>query len=303
MSEEKEVFNFSQLSSRSEQLDELPALDSFTARNGTTLAFRSYRATSNTHVILIHGSSAHSVYLHNFAKHLSSQNTANVYTPDLRGHGPNPQRRGDIDYIEQFEADLADLITHLKTQVEENAAFIVGGHSSGGGMALRFCGGQFGNLASGMLLLAPFFGHNAPMVKKNSGGWANPNIPKIIGVSLLNGFGVTRFNSTKVLKFNLPQKYQTGDETLEYSFRLMTGMHPADYRKSLSNSKIPLLILVGDKDEALYADKFEPSVLPYQPDARISVIEDCNHLGITLHETAMREAANWLSNNLPKLGT
>ena len=75
----------------------------------------------------------------------------------------------------------------------------------------------------------------------------------------------------------------------------MTGMHPADYRKSLSNSKIPLLLLVGDKDEALYADKFESGVLPYQPDARISIIEDCNHLGITLHETAMREAAGWLT--------
>jgi hypothetical protein len=34
----------------------------------------------------------------------------NLLAPDLRGHGPLAAHRGDIDYIGQFEDDIADLI-------------------------------------------------------------------------------------------------------------------------------------------------------------------------------------------------
>lgn len=299
MQEQNEPFNFNELASHEQQANETPPLESFHARDGVALAFRRYTAESNVHLILIHGSSAHSAYLHTFAEYLGNKHIANVYTPDLRGHGPNPQRRGDIDHIGQLEEDIADLITHIKTQTDDsdNSVFIIGGHSSGGGMALRFSGSQYGNLASGLLLLAPFFGHNAPMVKKNSGGWASPKISRIIGLSILNGFGIKRFNGAKVLCFNLPAKYQNGEETLEYSFRLMTGMHPDDYKKSLANSHGPLLLLVGTQDEAFYFDKFESGVVPFKSDAQIAHIEGSSHLGITLHEAAMQTAAGWIKAN------
>ncbi len=294
MREPDEPFKFAELFPLRDQINEMSRLQPFQARDGTALSFRRYSAGSNTHLILIHGSSAHSAYLHAFAKHLSDRGAANVYLPDLRGHGPVPAHRGDIDYIGQLEDDLADLISHIREGVPNDTRFIVGGHSSGGGLALRFGGGQYGPLAQGILLLAPYLGHDAPMVKKNAGGWAQADIPRIIGLSILNGFGIERFNGARVLRFNLPTKYQNGYETLEYSFRLMKGMHPDAYETSLKNCKAPLLLLVGSEDEAFHAREFQSGVLPYKPDAKISFVKGGSHLGIIMSEAAMAEAARWL---------
>lgn len=289
-----EPFEFAELFPLREQTGEMPSLEPYRAGDGTTLAFRRYRGDSDVHAILLHGSSAHGAYLHAFAEYLSSNNVANVYVPDLRGHGPNPKRRGDIDYIGQLEDDIADLIAHIEERAPEGARFIVGGHSSGGGLALRFGGSEHGHLADGILLLAPYLGHGAPMVKGNAGGWADPDVPKIIGLSILDGFGIERYNGAKVLRFNLPEKYRDGYETLEYSFRLMKGMHPDDYKESLENAESPLLVLVGSEDDAFHVPQFEPGILPYKPDARIGHIEGGSHLGIVMSERAMAEAARWI---------
>lgn len=298
MGKENEAYDFSEISPSQELLNEIPPLEPYQARDGTSLSFRRYQAKSNNYVILLHGSSAHSAYLHPFAKYLSDTNDANVCALDLRGHGVDPQRRGDIDYIGQLEEDIADLIANIKSTAGDDAKFIIGGHSSGGGTALRFGGSQYGSLVRGVFLLAPYFGHDAPMVKKNAGGWAAPSILKIIGISILNGFGIKRFNGTKVLRFNLPEGYQNGHETLEYSFRLMIGMHPTDYKESLSNIDLPLLILVGTKDEALNPTKFEPNILPYHYDVEVTYVDESSHLGIVLNDSAMAKTASWIEGNL-----
>jgi len=84
----------------------LPELKSLTARDGTQLAYRHYPADSEKIVILLHGAAWHSRYFLPLAEFISSEGLAQVYTPDLRGHGPTPKRRGDVDYIGQFEDDL-----------------------------------------------------------------------------------------------------------------------------------------------------------------------------------------------------
>jgi non-heme chloroperoxidase len=292
--EPEESFRFAELFPLRDQIAEMPPLEPYRTRDGSALSFRRYPAESNTHLILMHGSSAHGAYLHAFAKYLSEENVANVYAPDLRGHGPSPQRRGDIDYIGQLEDDLADLISHIRKDASKDARFIVGGHSSGGGLALRFAGGAHGYLAQGFVLLAPYLGHDAPMVKKNAGGWADASILKIIGLSVLDGFGVKRFNDSRVLRFNLPQKYHNGYETLEYSFRLMKGMHPTNYKESLKATRAPLLIIVGSEDEASHAKGFEEGILPYKKDVRISFVEGGSHLGIIMSKAAMAETARWI---------
>lgn len=289
-----EPFKFAELFPLRDQIAEMSPLEPYRARDGSVLSFRRYPADSGTHLILVHGSSAHSAYLHAFAKYLCQAGVANVYAPDLRGHGPSPQRRGDIDYIGQLEDDLADLISHIKQGASKGSRFIVGGHSSGGGLALRFAGGPHGYLAQGFVLLAPYLGHDAPMVKRNAGGWADPSILKIVAISVLDGFGVRRFNGSRVLRFNLPEKYRNGYETLEYSFRLMRGMHPDSYRDSLRTIRAPLLIVVGSEDEAFHAEEFQAGVVPYKPDAKVSFVKGGSHLGIIMSEPAMAETARWM---------
>lgn len=287
-------FDVSALFPLREQIAEMPGLEPYIARDGAMLQFRRYPAASRVHLLLIHGSSSHSAYYHAFAKSLAAQNVATVYALDLRGHGPNPQRRGDIDYPGQLEDDLADLLSHVRAQSPDAEQMIVGGHSSGGGLALRFAGGRYRDSIDGVLLLAPYLGHKAPMVKRNAGGWARPNIPRIIGLSLLSGLGITAFNGAKVLRFNLPAKYHSGHETLAYSFRLMKGMHPTSYATALAKTQARLLLLVGAGDEALRADEFKQDILQYKPDAQILSIAGTTHLGIIMSEAAMAATADWI---------
>ncbi|MGH8528914.1 MAG: alpha/beta hydrolase [Nevskiales bacterium] len=291
----EEPFKFAELFPLREQIKDMRPLEPYMARDGTELSFRRYPAATSTHLILLHGSSAHGAYLHSFAQYLSARNAANVYAPDIRGHGPAPKRRGDIDYIGQLEDDVADLIMHIRKGAPASARFVLGGHSSGGGLAVRFGGSEHGHMAHAILLLAPYLGHDAPMVKRNAGGWAQADIPRIVGLSILNGFGITRFNGARVLRFNLPEKYHSGYETLTYSFRLMKGMHPDNYKIALRNYKGRVLLLVGSQDEAFHADAFKSGILPYKPDANIGFVKDGSHLGIIMSESAMAEATQWLT--------
>ncbi|NCC36811.1 MAG: alpha/beta fold hydrolase, partial [Chloroflexia bacterium] len=76
------------------------------------MAFRLYEsnAEADTVLLLLHGSAWHSLQFAPLAGAISEQGLAHVVTPDLRGHGFAPTRRGDVDYIGQLEDDLADLI-------------------------------------------------------------------------------------------------------------------------------------------------------------------------------------------------
>ena len=58
----------------------VPELQSFTARDGTQLAYRHYPAESDKVVILFHGSGYHSRYLLPLAGFISSEGLAQVYT-------------------------------------------------------------------------------------------------------------------------------------------------------------------------------------------------------------------------------
>ena len=78
--------------------------------------------------------------------------------PDLRGHGPDPTRRGDLDCTGKFEDDLADLIETYCGK--DRPAYLVG-HSSGGGLAIRFAGRKHGHLVSRAGLIAPYLSHDA----------------------------------------------------------------------------------------------------------------------------------------------
>lgn len=266
----------------------------FEARDGTTLTYRYYASDADIALVLIHGSGTDSRYLATLARGLAASGTAAVYTPDIRGHGPSPVRRGDIDYIDQLEDDLADMIAHIEATHPEPTRIVVGGHSSGGGLAIRFAGGEHGHLAGGYLLLAPYLGHDAPTVRDDSGGWANANVVKIIALSLLNEVGVTRFNGLSVLHFNLPPEYRDGSETLAYSYRLMKGFAPAHWQNDLSAMSAPVMLLAGAEDEAFFAERFEPTVRPYVPHAKVTVLPDASHLGLVVSPAAIERGGQWL---------
>ena len=88
------------------------------------------------------------------------------------------------------------------------------GHSSGGGFALRVAGSPIQNLFERSVLLAPYLGYDAPTTRPSSGGWANADIPRIVGLMALRGIGVTCCEALPVLAFAVPpnsEKNLVGD--------------------------------------------------------------------------------------------
>ena len=269
----------------------------FHARDGTTLIYRSYGGQAPIELILLHGSSSHSAYLSHLATEVSRSGLARVWTPDVRGHGTSPQRRGDIDYIDQLEDDLADLIGWIRS-MNPNAAVILGGHSSGGGLAIRFTGGSHKGIADGYLLLAPYFGYNAPTIRLQLSEWATPKTSRIVVLNLLNALGIRSLNSIKTLEFNLPPRYRTGDETLAYSYRLMTGFNPRNYASDLQALEKPTLVVVGTDDQSFYADEFRNVFKAFSPQAQVELIPGASHLTLVVDEVVPPLVVQWLKRSL-----
>lgn len=271
----------------------IPSLSDYVCRDGKSLEYRYYPSNSKKVLVLLHGSGWHSTYFLPLAKYISSNNIASVYTPDLRGHGRNPFKRGDISYINQLEDDLADFIEHIKKK-DPDIKIIIGGHSSGGGLALRFAGSDYGSVADAYLLLSPFLKYNAPTIRRNSGGWASPHMARIIGLSMLNNLGITLLNKLNVIDFNMPLSYRDGTETLSYSFRLNTGFAPRNYKKDLVKIKQKLFVAVGSADESFIADAFKPEIVKYKKDATITVLEGMTHMGIVMGEEIRPVIKAWI---------
>jgi alpha-beta hydrolase superfamily lysophospholipase len=270
----------------------LPELKRFRATDGTELSYRHYPSVSEKVLILLHGSGYHSRYLFPLARFISAEGLAHVYTPDLRGHGPTPVRRGDVDYIGQLEDDLADLIAVARRD-HPHATVIVGGHSSGGGLALRFAGSRHGKEADAYLLLSPFLKYNAPTLRPHSGGWAQPYTRRIAGLVMLNNVGIRWFNHLSVIRFNMPEQARDGSETLSYSFRLNTAYAPQNYEKDLKAIRQPLLVVVGTADEAFEASQFKPVISRYTT-GQVVLLEGVSHMGVVVGKGSHSTIKNWL---------
>lgn len=238
-------------------------IEQYEARDGTRLDLRAYpsgRADAPL-VILLHGSGWHGLQFNDIARKLAEGGHADVLAPDLRGHGQSPKRRGDVDYIGQFEDDIADLI---KNRARVDQPVILAGHSSGGGLVIRFAGGKHGSMLTKAVLLAPFLKYNAPTIRAQSGGWAHTATRRLIGLSMLNGVGISAFNHLPVIAFNMPETVMNGPlaETVtnSYSFRLNTSFAPrSDYLGDVAKLP-PFLLLAGDADEAFDASQFQPTL-------------------------------------------
>ncbi len=243
--------------------DAAPApLIAYTARDGATLGFRRWDSGREDAPLLVavHGSGWHGAQFEGLGAALAAQGLADVIAPDLRGHGPNPQRRGDLDYIGQFEDDLADLITQ---QARPGQRVVMLGHSSGGGLVIRFTGGPHGAMIDRAILLAPFVQYDAPTARADAGGWTHVLMRRIIGLSMLNTVGITALNGLTVLQFRFPASVLDGARghtaTQAYSFRLNTAFSPRRNWQAEVAALPPFLLLAGRDDEAFRAEAYQPT--------------------------------------------
>src|SRR5450432_4806905 len=187
----------------------LPAVERFQARDGTMLGFRHYPASgpaAGRAAIVIHGSSGSSgTAIHALSGALAAHGVE-TFAVDIRGHGASGTR-GDIGYVGQLEDDLADFVAVVRKTTPAVPLTLIG-HSAGGGFALRVAGSPLQSLFARTVLLAPYLGYNAPTNRPHSGGWANPDIPRFIGITALRSIGVDCCEALPVLAYAVPANSQ-----------------------------------------------------------------------------------------------
>jgi non-heme chloroperoxidase len=271
----------------------LPAPTTITARDGTPLSVRVYPSPGPTVILALHGSSGHGRYYHSLAQYLSMRGKASVYVPDLRGHGASGGRRGDVDYVGQLEDDVADVLAIIRRE-RPGARIVLLGHSAGGGLVVRAAGGSRVSAVDGYVLLAPFLGANVPTTRPDAGGWATPDMTKIIEVATNTAMGNTAGQDAIVLRFNMPPSETATDQVLAYSFRMMTSYNPRlDLASDLAAIRRPLLVLAGDRDESFYAERYEPTIAPHAK-ATVRVLPGVTHLGLVVNPLTAEAIETWL---------
>jgi alpha-beta hydrolase superfamily lysophospholipase len=266
---------------RSVDMSTLPGIERFQARDGTALGFRHYTAigpSTGRAAIVVHGSSGSSAGTIHALSRALSQRGVETWAVDIRGHGASGTR-GDIAYVGQLEDDLADFVAEIR-KTNPDVPLTLIGHSAGGGFALRVAGSNIQNLFARTVLLAPYLGPRAPTNRPNSGGWANPDIPRILALMVLHRLGIECCDALPTLAYAVPPN-SAQRQVPAYSERLRSnfGVH-FDYRTDLAAAAKPVTIFSGADDELMLADKYADAVRGVATPVNVRLIDGVNHMGI-----------------------
>jgi alpha-beta hydrolase superfamily lysophospholipase len=273
-------------------MSNLPAIERFQARDGTALGFRHYAAigpSTGRAAIVVHGSSGSSGNnIHALSWALAQHGVEN-YAIDIRGHGVSGTR-GDIAYVGQLEDDLADFVAEIRKTSPAVPLTLIG-HSAGGGFALRVAGSKIQNLFARTVLLAPYLGYNASTNQPNSGGWASPDLPRIIALRTLRTIGITCCDALPVLAFAVPPNSEK-ILTPTYSARLLRNFATSGYRSDLAAAKMPVTVFSGTDDELMLSDKYAEAIHAVKPSVDVRLVEGVNHMAIVSAPKALSVIAD-----------
>ena len=127
------------------------------------------------------------------------------------------------------------------------------------------------------VLLAPYLGYDAPSSRLDAGGWASPDIPRFIALSILRGAGLPWAESLPTLAFAVPPN-SARELNATYSYRLMRNFAASmDFRQDLASATRPIAIFAGSADELMLPGNYQQAV---GNRATVRIIEGINHMGI-----------------------
>ncbi|WP_394830001.1 alpha/beta fold hydrolase [Pendulispora rubella] len=267
----------------------VPRPSHYSARDGTSLAYRHYMPAEGKPrrgtVVLVHGSSSSSRDMHPLAQSFAQAGFA-VDALDVRGHGQSGPR-GDIAYLGQLDDDMEDFVRAVQPAGPKTLV----GFSSGGGFAIRIAGGTRQALFDNYLFMAPYTHRRAPNYRPNAGGWVSVGVPRIVALTLLNRVGIRVFNHLAVVNFAVADA-PPDELTASYSYALANNFQPDDdYKHDIREIHQPAAVLVGSRDEVFIADKFAQVFADAgRPDIPITQVPDTGHISLSL-SAAARAAA------------
>ena len=263
-----------------------PAPETFQARDGAALSFRRYPgAVDGGAIVLVHGSSGSNRGSHLLATALS-QAGATVFAIDMRGHGASGPH-GDISYATQLDDDIADLARLLDKMLPNEKRLLIG-HSSGGGFILHVAAAKHACAFDGFLATSPYLNHRSP-ANRPDGGWANAGIPRIVGLTIVNRFGVTVFDGLPTVRFAIPQTLP--NRTPFYSWRLMRnfGLDMDNWDREIKSISRPTRVIIGADDELFFGDQYPALFAKLQPHIGVQVVPGADHMGVTVEVNPVAE--------------
>lgn len=258
-------------------------------------AYKFPEKSANT-IILIHGVKSDARDYLQAAALLQQATRAEVYAIDLRGHGKSYGKSGDVDYINQYADDIADIVKAIRSR-KPKGKIVIAGHSMGAGITLKYAMSSKREKVEGYLLFAPLLGQNSPAfpqvqaaAKDTTDPFMKIHIARIIGLKMLNEINIHQQDSLPVLFFNLPK----GTPLREYSYRANASMAPDNYVDGLNAVNIPMLVLVGSKDEAFNAEAQQKAVVE-NSNGEVKIIDGATHESILQNPKCFQTIAKWYS--------
>ena len=110
---------------------------------------------------------------------------------------------------------------------------------------------------------------------------------------MLNTVGIHTLDHLETIRFNLPEGYRDGTETLGYSWRLMTNFNlHEDFKADLAALPQTALTLVGRDDEAMDAAAF-PIVFK-EMDKSVEIVDGADHFSLVLDPAVFERIDTWL---------
>ncbi len=269
---------------------------SFEMRDGKKLNAYRFAAMSDNIILFIHGVKSDASKYLKTAWLLQKATGSTVYALDLRGHGLSGGHPGDVDHMNQYTDDIADIIGKLKKE-KPMAKLVLAGHSMGGGIVLIYIAGKYQQQADGYILMAPLLGHNSPAVRQGNPaatGATEPlmqlNFQRIIGLKMLNELGDHQHDSLPVMFFNIP----AGSVPGRYTYRANMSMAPDNFTEGLVLANKPLLVIVGSEDEVFDAAMQKKAVLDNSK-GEVVVVNGALHDNVCLKNESFDAIKKWSS--------
>lgn len=276
-----------------------PAVQNFEARDRALVGYRLYRSNkpTTTKLYLVHSEAWDELEFAGLASGLANASAADVLTLDLRGHGENPVRRGDLNYEGQLEDDLADLIA--KT-ARPSDIVVVGGHSTGASVAARLATGPAGARVKGLVVIAPLFSQTFPGVQPNFGGWLLPLSTRVLGLKIENTFGINWSDHEVAMQYAVPSSVSSGEYgyavTSDYTWRLFRSMQLIrEDGADLENLKAPLLFVSGEDDQMLDGNTAKAAIQAIVQNGDYASVPGETHFSLANSDKTLAIIQNWLA--------
>lgn len=289
------------------------------ARDGIKLACHQYTPAPGTpaqaRVLFLHGGSFNSRRYANFAKACAKQGFEAVLC-DWRGHGDSQGARGTCDYVGQLEDDVFDIISYFEQHLP--LPMVLGGHSSGAAICLRYIEKHGQQNLAGCYFIAPGITSNLESVRFDEPHspksfvlkfWRkkptfNPapaaalkHIPKMSNFKFLAAAVLPFLRHRTVMSFPGAGKMaEIEGRVLNYSFNLMASVSITQYARAFRKIKVPTVLICGEADEILHPS-FLPTVAQWHLgptlDKQVHMLPKLNHMSVV--NGASRVIPQWLT--------